>query len=355
MMNKLLYRLKDGVRTTLELDLFKNTNDVCILKSTYSYSNGISGLQHEKIIDPTKTKTAWSRGITILEKKAKDKITKQGYTYEESGISSIVTVTLAEQYDKHKKNLRYDEGVIGLIKLDGIRTRLGIDKVMYSRSNEVQVMPHISEAFETIRLPYAIEGELWAPGFTIEEISSMISHQDERIGLYLFDFMSPTMYFKERLQYLERLKKALTNNANVHIVPYSKLESEREGDEAYAEALRKKFEGLIYRNAQDLYETKRTRFFLKRKPLNRSEHRLDEIGYDNDAKFGKLIKYILFCEKARKTFKVVPKDKTKPERAAMYENATVDDYGKLYSVESRGFTKYGVPKHGVGIGFRGDI
>lgn len=231
-------------------------------------------------------------------------------------------------------------------KLNGVHGVVKNGKV-YSQNYTEYSLPHIEKALKEQDVPEGVEGEIWAHGFSLEEIVSMISSGDKRLGLYIFDEMDGPPSYIMRLGDLVKMSL----EEPLFLIPYTICESREQVERLYESYLADGLEGAVARKPNDVYyANKRSTTSFKIKPVISEEFKIVQIVSDYDPMSrSEMIAYI--CECKGGTFKATPAD-TKKWRADEYKKEYLNRFpsvGKPLTVEYREMTSKGIPRHAVAI------
>ncbi|HPA71434.1 MAG TPA: hypothetical protein PKY31_04140 [Spirochaetota bacterium] len=146
-------------------------------------------------------------------------------------------------------------------KLDGwrgiVNTRTG---AIYSRSGRLLDLPHITAAILAASgLPEWLDGELYAHGYTLGQIGTMIKRADPMIKFYCFDAIIPGM-FSRRLEVVRSIMESDT----IRTVATAKI-SPSEISRYYNEYLGMGMEGVVIRLDAEYHQGRSEKIF-KMKP-----------------------------------------------------------------------------------------
>lgn len=282
-----------------------------------------------------KIKTGYSLNLEQLETKPEANATNEDNVYPMA----------VHEYGKHKKHIVYP--CFGQYKLDGIRLIAKYNK----ETDTVTLLSRRLNAifgFDNVKIEIAkilksnpniiLDGELYNHSKSLQEISGIVRHQDvdletkNELFFYVFDYINihKKETFEERINNLENMFKKVKKNNNLEFVKLLDtyvIDNEKEGDILFNKALKEKYEGIIYKNKNALYEystikEKRSYQFIKRKAAFDSEYKI--VGYEQGMK-GKdkgCIIMIMTTENGDH-FKAVP-NATLEERKEMFKLAEKD-------------------------------
>lgn len=249
--------------------------------------------------------------------------------------------------DKTKDNIKYP--CIVMPKLNGIRCIYDPDsKELLSRKHLPFDIPHLKKELDEIGV--ALDGELWHPKWSLEEIVSAVrGKKEDREELQFIVFNTPgDDPFDERLCQVIPSVYKLASHSKVRIIRTYIAWDERVML-ADCEVLTKEKgnDGAVIANVDHkyLWDT-RSYEVLKYKSLISEEFILVGMDYDEDA-IGLLAKPIFRDKDGVYEFSYVP-NMTKESRRDWYQEyeERPEEYrGSLYTLEFREYTKYGKPKH----------
>jgi len=263
---------------------------------------------------------------------------KSGYVLNLDKINTINIFPMALQvYKKFKKYIKYPCYIQP--KLDGIRligkNNLETNEVdlLSRRLNVFYGFDFIKEEIKILLQGYPdliLDGELYNHSMNLQKISGIVRNETDSIEkkelqYYIFDCidLNKKYTFEKRFTILQELFKknkfkylVLTETINAN--------SENDSDTLYNSYVKEKYEGIVYKNKDSLYEYSnikeiRSYQFLKRKVNYDAEYKI--VGYEQGTKgrdLGAII-FILETENG-KTFKSVP-NMTIKERKELYIEA----------------------------------
>lgn len=251
------------------------------------------------------------------------------------------------EYSKYKKHIKYPCYIQP--KLDGIRIIAKYDKdtdnvtFLSRRLNAIYGFENIKEEVKKIFkiMPNIIlDGEFYNHNMNLQEISGIVRHQDinldkkKELQFYVFDFidLENKLTFEERINILFNL---FLQNPNMQFITLTKthlIDNENESDKLFKEYINDKYEGIVYKNKDALYEyskikEKRSFFYIKRKKHHDEEYEI--IGFESGIR-GKDVGAIVFIMQTKdgKQFKSVP-NMPLEERKDMY-NLAKKKFDTLY-------------------------
>ncbi len=171
-------------------------------------------------------------------------------------------------------------------KLNGRRCRAFISPLkvtlLSSEANEITSVPHITRELqdiaEKLRAMLVLDGELYSHGMAVQDIAAIVGrranlHPDHlKMEYHVYDLIPPEVYLTlspqaARVSQLENFihDTVTTRNYVKHVC--TKLRPKRDWQNIEAEYVRSGYEGIIMRHPEGLYETKKSKFLLKHKPL----------------------------------------------------------------------------------------
>ena len=171
-------------------------------------------------------------------------------------------------------------------KYDGVRCRAIPLETGYilvsSEENIIYSVPHINEELANFSLNMELDGELYCHGMSFEEIISITSrtvniHPDHKsIKFHIFDIVNSDIQMERQLKvhHLYGLSRWLP------VAPYWIAESLDEVKEVYDKVINLRYEGIIIRNIQGLYEKKRSTLVMKFKPKKKDTYQI--VGWQEE-------------------------------------------------------------------------
>lgn len=307
---------------------------------------------------------------------------------------------LVRKFQDEKKHLEYPLYVQP--KLDGARCIIFLNKspkknptiknvIMYSRQKKDytgfdDIKEEILSAlidmwdFDKNESIY-IDGELYKHGMSLQAISGAVRNPNRSempeykgIQFWVFDSFYPhhlNLTFGDRLDILEDIFDSLDSPKNIIKVPTLCVKSEKEQEILYKQFLKKKYEGIILRNATSLYLTNptknsmsiRSKFVLKRKMTYSDEFEVVDFDQGSKGKDIGAIIWILKTHTTNKTFNATPKNTTYEERYKLYKDAASDNKktfdgkykGRMMTIEYEDLSNDKIPLRAKSIGFRDHI
>lgn len=185
---------------------------------------------------------------------------------------------LAHQYHKYRDRLRFP--VLVQPKLDGIRLLWdGYAARSRTGKSSINVPPAIDHELTQGWLGVSLDGELYCPNMTFEQIVSVLRRQtpspeQAQITYHVFDTPS-RQDFKSRYRWLrERMDRRedcydIAGKFPFTLVPTWSADSLGEIDLLQAKCLDQGYEGVMVRDPLSPYEGKRTSSLLKYKKIER--------------------------------------------------------------------------------------
>lgn len=154
-------------------------------------------------------------------------------------------------------------------KFDGQRcivVKKGQDVTLYSRNrkNLNRAYPELVELLKKQRKSFVVDGEIVAKTFASlqKRMQRKVAEEKIPVALYLFDALNvqgEDLRAKPLLERKKALKKAISFSGKLHYVKHVKTK----GIEAFQQAERKKWEGIIAKRAASQYVSKRSKDWLK--------------------------------------------------------------------------------------------
>lgn len=361
----------------LDIDNFNNFkllySDLKLyIYTDYGVINGKITKTEPTIIDKGKNinkkneTTILTQGLIYMRNLYLKKI-KTGYKIslkEENIIENDHIYPMALQvYSKNKKHIIYPCYIQP--KLDGIRLIAKYDKnnndiILLSRrlnnytgfdfiKNEIKLL--LQDTPDLI-----LDGELYNHNLNLQNISGIVRSEKEdknkdKLKFYIFDCFEKNnnKIFEERLKLLQ-IKFNLYNNLQyLTLVDSILVNNEQQGNELYKNYIDNKYEGIVYKNINAIYEYSnikeiRSYNYLKRKKTYDAEYEI--IGYEEGI-HGKDKGAIIFIMKTKenKEFRAVPNMPLK-KRKELYKiaNNNFNKFkGKLATISFDEFSEDNIP------------
>lgn len=280
--------------------------------------------------------------LKAAKQKRDKKVNREGYSEDPTAIAPSMPM-LSHEYSKYGMHL--PEHVFIQPKLNGFRC-VGNKEVLLSRKNLVwSSVPHILEEIRKLNcdLPYPLDGELYADGFTFEELQSIVmrDHPHRKMGMieyHIFDIQSEGTY-KNRLTYLNELIPK--NHQYLKVVPTVQATTDQIANHLDS-AVSAGFEGIMVKDPNGRYEhNTRSTSTQKLKPSFCESFKVVDIVTSEQGR-----------EKGR-AIAVCITDQGKPFRCRLaYDNYMAEwiyknrhKYAKSYAiVDFKGYTSDGYPR-----------
>lgn len=291
-----------------------------------------------------------------------NKLERKYYQTEDEALNEVVFLPmLASKFSDRKRFLTEDSyPVFSQPKLDGVRCLaywVG-DKVrLMSRGGKDYVLPHISEALETVlEKNDVLDGELYIHGLPLQKLNSLVrgSHKHEdsvNVEYHLYDMIpnkDAEMPFTERLEHLN-LFAANSPSDKICSVTTAMARDEDEVFVAHADFENRGYEGGIVRLGTGKY-----RFGYRSKELLKVKSFVDDEFeiFDFTNGIGKFENCIIYWCKTKEgeEFTVVPKG-TFEQRAEWLAEGK-EHIGKWLKVQYAGYSLENKPLFPVGLCIR---
>lgn len=246
------------------------------------------------------------------------------------------------------------------IKLNGIRGTYDDNKgkILSRELNPFNKLSDLAGELQELLLPTShkfLDMELYAPGYAISDIVSMVRHGDERICAYIFDVPS-NLIQDYRLNDLLSLRLRSPNfSERIKFVNTYTIDSRERLLHFYHTVIDAGEEGMIIRKHNGIYKwnnkTTRGDELIKVKPPESAEFEIVEVLYDEliiEKVKRKLIKFVCKTDKGL-TFKWSPTSWGHEKRISEYQEYTRGAFSEKTlppaSLEFREYTKRGLPFH----------
>jgi hypothetical protein len=248
---------------------------------------------------------------------------KSGYHTKLDNENKIDIYPMALQvYSKYKKHIKYPCYIQP--KLDGIRL------VAKYTNNDIELLSrrlNIFTGFDFIKNEILIllkdnpelilDGELYNHDLNLQNISGIVRNEKNndnknKLQYYIFDAFIPNnnQSFEDRIKTLQIKFNIHYNFQYLKLVDTILVNSEKESDNLFKEFIKNKYEGIVYKNKDAIYEFSnikeiRSMQYLKRKKTYDAEYPI--VGYEegNNGKDKGAIIFIMETED-KKQFRAVP-------------------------------------------------
>ncbi len=189
----------------------------------------------------------------------------------------MIKPMLAKQFEDYIEKHSLPPVFYAQPKYDGVRAIFHEGRFMSRNGNEILGLPALAfevrkwfSLFDTFNYP--IDGELYSPKLSFEEIVSSVRRtsnlsEEPLIGYYVFDIVDNTP-FSLRYSQLECVFKRI-KSSRIVLAPTTRLSSIDQVMDYHAASIASGYEGTIIRLDGYPYEHKRTWNLLKLKTTNR--------------------------------------------------------------------------------------
>ena len=308
----------------------------------------------------------------VLEAQAQwEKKLKKGYTKTQAAtkagevdacITGGIEPMLAHKFNDHAAKIVFP--AIMQPKLDGIRCIAIIRKgkcTLWSRTRKaINSMPHIVTEIERQfkgREDCILDGELYNHSYkdNFEEIVSLVRPDAPKAGhavvqYHIYDTATPILTFQERSAFLARHIKPNNILVLVDTVPIVFMSTSKDDGvgEAFVKYRKQGYEGAMIRNAQSLYENKRSYNLQKIKEFDDAEFKV--IGVESGR--GKMAECAIFRCTTKDGAEFSCKMEGELAKLKPYLKAPKTVIGKLLTVRYQGLTNGNVPRFPIGVTLR---
>lgn len=239
-------------------------------------------------------------------------------------------------------------------KYDGMRgvtEVLATNKTIRSRNGKfLDNLGHILDELKDIPEGWALDGELYAHGFPLQDIVSMTKRAQPnniKIKFRVYDVMLQEPYEERRLKlrdYLDSLPQK-----HVEYVPTYRVDSWEQIDAYFKQWREDGYEGAMWRDPKGLYECgQRSWGLIKIKDFDENEFEIVDVEEATGRDEGTAIFVCMTDDDI--PFNVRPMG-TRAQRREYLDN--FDEYdGKMLTVRHQGWTKEGKPFHARGVVIR---
>lgn len=285
---------------------------------------------------------------------------KEGYTTDPSGEVTVLLPQLVKKYIGNEDKIAFPS--YSTPKLNGINGTYWLkdgELTLTSRGGETYPsIPHLEKPIlHVMKLlnTTCLNGELYIPGYPLEDIQSAVSATKESSSLLTFNIFELPLYggtYKDRRQVL---LNCLTENGplfegilnNISLLVGTEVSSKEDINTHYDLCMANGLEGTVIYNADATYEFNvRSSYVYKYKKTLDAEFEICDCESDKN---GHPVFHCL--TKEGKLFKVKPKG-TNEERLAIINSFESKYLGKYYKVEYEVLSKAGIPLKPVGICLR---
>ena len=250
---------------------------------------------------------------------------------------------LLHHWDLYKDHMTYP--AIIMPKYNGIRSTWKPHVGLMSRKRKPFVIPHLDKQCKILGM--TVDGELWCPDTTLEEIVSLVAHDPTgKLRYVLFNRPNGGTFIARMRVLIEHLQTVSSDTPNLSVVPMAVVHSRLEAESAFM--VIKEYGGvdgavictLDYEYQFDV----RSRDILKMKDLISDEFTVIAVGYDDDP-LGKMIRFTFDCPVG--SFDYIPAWTKKRRVDEYHESASgrTKFVGKQYTLTFREYTAKGLPKH----------
>lgn len=253
-------------------------------------------------------------------------------------------------------------------KLDGVRCLAFLEDnedevILQSRTGkEFKFKEHIRDIlYEILEEDIVLDGELYTHGLSFSNIIRLVMpkknkpRDEERLHYYIFDCFGDGIKdytYEERVDYLMELKKKLTKKELEYIkfVDYEIAETEDDVIDLHDKYAGKRYEGVMVRILDSVYQNKRSSSLMKYKNFKDDEFEVVDFEEGTGKDKGAIIFIVQYDEK--RTFKVRPSE-TLTKRKQMYKKGS-SYIGKMYTVRYQPdpISDDNLPRFPVGVAFR---
>lgn len=308
-----------------------------------------------KTNETTPEQQAISEAMSQIQKK-RDKGYKD--TTDDAMLPSQFECMTAKKYDGWDGETVYSQP-----KFDGIRCNASVTGMMSRGFKPIPTVPHIEEALQDFFKQYptiTLDGELYNHELRddFNEIASLVKRKNltpedlERsknmVQYHVYDYFD-SKYPDEK--YGDRIN-ALLDHMKVPFViiaPTTLCKSEEELDKCYQEYVGEGFEGQMIRIPNSVYEQKRSKNLLKRKPLYDDgciEEEFEIVGvHDANGKWANKLKVVDCLLPNGKICSATVKGNM--QRAAKLWLIKDQLIGKMATVKFQNYTPDGLPRFPV--------
>lgn len=324
------------------------------LRSTVSISGKNLGKANET--------TAYQQALQELNTRVQKKL-RLGYSFEATGHTKPITGSTGAVIPQKAKPLSkvntnkidWDNAYVQR-KYDGHRATIDAHGTIFSSMGNVIDLPH----FQGIDLPAMADCELYAHGYTLQEIGSFISSYKkgftENIRIIVFDCIDTDLPFSQRFP----IVASPPYNGIVQLAPTYKVTSIQEVMNYHSRFLLEGYEGTIIRQGNNPYKPgSRCQDLIKVKDFDDAEFTVTDYRLGQPKRVnGELLQQPVYtCSvstpRGLRTFEVLAPGSVQ-EKHEQFLN--IKNYiNKPLTVQFFGYTIAGIPNLPVAKNFRKDL
>lgn len=231
-------------------------------------------------------------------------------------------------------------------KLDGVRA-LWDGKSLKSRNQRAFLPP---QNFIKCFPSYALDGEIYSPNLSFEEIISIVNSTQnkgwERLKLYVFDLPEMSGNLLKRLQVLKNFLEK-TPCKFIEIIEQKPAISHQNVRNFFNKIIKNGGEGVVVRDLNAAYQSGRSDKILKLKKVQDFECKVVAHNFGK-GKFAKILGSLTCQNLDGKSFKIgsgfSQKDRENPPKI-----------GSIISYKAQGLTKNGLPRFPIFLRVRDDF
>jgi hypothetical protein len=336
--------------------MVKSNNNISIyIYNKYGLIDGKHTITTPTIIDSgknigkTNETTMLTQSLIFMRTLYLKKI-KSGYTLNKQDVNNATLIypMALQTYDKFKDRILYPCYVQP--KLDGIRCIISYNfkenkvTILSRRLHELYGFEHLHEEVKKL-LGYddelILDGELYNHDMNLQQISGIVRNENTQntdklnLKFYIFDFidLKNKVSFQDRLTLLNTKFNEPHHLKYLYLTPTHIINNENDGNNLYKSYLKNKYEGIVYKNTNALYEysnikEKRSYNYLKRKNHEEIEFQIENYTEGRGSNKGLIV--FIMKTKTGKLFNVVP-NATQIQRKEMYDIAKQDFQNQYYN------------------------
>jgi len=361
--------------------MIKNPNSKLYIYSKYGLIDGKHTITDPTIIDSGKNinksneTTILTQSLIFMRTLYLKKL-KSGYVLNKQELNNINLIypMALQSYDKFKDRIIYPCYIQP--KLDGIRCIIKYDyknnkiQILSRRLHELYGFEHLTDEVKLL-LGYddelILDGELYNHNMNLQQISGIVRNEKNnkdklKLQFYIFDFidLKNKVTFQDRITILNTKFNESNKLKYLCLTPTHIVNNEKQSDDLFKYYLKNKYEGIVYKNTNALYEystikEKRSYNYLKRKNHFDEEYQIENFTEGKGSNKGLIV--FIMKTKEGKLFNVVP-NATQEERRKMYILSQTDFkkhyYGKMATIAFDDYSADGIPLRAKFITIRPD-
>lgn len=174
-------------------------------------------------------------------------------------------------------------------KLDGVRCHVSSSRIFSRGGKDFVSVPHIFNELKELAAKHGVifDGELYNHEYKndFNKIISLvkktkpspadIKESEQKIQFHIYDVYMPGVSFADRIQWLK--ENVDFQKDHLVLVNTDRIEDEESLNSLYAQYIEQGYEGQMVRVPSSEYQTKRSKFLMKRKEFQDDEFRIVDV------------------------------------------------------------------------------